>query len=58
MDELRDMVFPEDPHITLDYELISDLEDELMGRELPCPTYRGQLPPDPADIDSLPEEAE
>ncbi len=56
MHELPDMLFPEDPVLTLEYELTSDLEDELMGDELPCPFLAAGVV-DPADVDIIVEEA-
>ncbi len=56
MNELSDMLFPEDPVLTLDYELDADLEDELMGDELPCP-FLASGTVDPADVDIIPDEA-
>lgn len=56
MHEFPDMLFPEDPVLTLEYELTSDLEDDLMGDELPCPFLAAGVV-DPADVDIIVEEA-
>lgn len=40
----------------LDYQLHSDLEDELMGGELPCPTQTAPPEPLPEDGDDSPEQ--
>jgi hypothetical protein len=56
MNELPDMFFPEDTVLTLEYEMAVDLEDELMGDELPCPFLAAGVV-DPADVDIIVEEA-